>query len=225
MEIEAISSVKNSYRQQDIQIQQWQQSDQQRVESGQPVTTVEGTAAQEALGNKNQSQNQSGSGSGALNQQTSTEKAAQDIYSGNRQKNIQTLNLIYDKVKMGSKLTDNEKNYLRKYDPVKYRRLEEQEEAQKAYESDLSRATSEQDVRRAKFSHPEAASRMTQQETNLKIPDDVKNNAETEADRTVRKLYKFDRKAIYELLFGSDGAAADDDGIFAENAEPVNSLA
>lgn len=66
---------------------------------------------------------------------------------------------------------------------------------------------------------------MTQQETNLKIPDDVKNNAETEADRTVRKLYKFDRKAIYELLFGSDGAAADDDGIFAENAEPVNSLA
>ena len=225
MEIEAISSVKNPYRQQDIQIQQWQSSDQQKFDSGQPVTTVEGTAAKEGLGNKTQSQNQSGSNSGALNQQTSTEKATQDIYSGEGQKNVQTLNLIYDKVKMGSKLTDNEKNSLRKYDPVKYRRIEEQEEAQKAYESELSRATSEQDVRRAKFSHPEAASRMTPQETDLKIPDDVKNNAETAEDITVRKLYNFDRKAIYELLFGTDGAASEDDGTFAEATEPVNSLA
>jgi len=63
------------------------------------------------------------------------------------------LSSIRQKAYAGKKLTDDEKQYLQEKDPLTYQKLRQNEQEQKAYEQELKKCRTKEDVQRLKLSH------------------------------------------------------------------------
>jgi len=62
------------------------------------------------------------------------------------------LNTIMQKVYAGTKLTDDEKQYLQAKDPMTYQKLRSMEQEEKSYEQELKKCLTKEDVQRLKMS-------------------------------------------------------------------------
>lgn len=164
MEIEAISVLKNSYRQQIAQQDSLHHAEDRRVQSEQPLT----------ISKPLQSDDFSKNG---------TKKSDRDSFTKDeKKKREQRLDLITQKLHMGGKLTQDEKELLEKYDPAKYQRIYEEEQELRSYEIDLSRAKTPQDIARIKFHHAAIASKLAANPgLVVHIPDNIKKIEEAES--------------------------------------------
>ena len=164
MEIEAISAVKNSYRQQIAQQDFQQRAEDKRVQSEQPLTISK-------LSNNDDFSKRD------------TEDSSKDSFaSDEKEKREQRLNFITQKLHMGGKLTQDEKELLEKYDPAKYQKISEEEQEIRSYEIDLSRAKTPEDIARIKFHHAAVAFKISSSTgQSVNVPENIKKIEEAES--------------------------------------------
>ena len=96
-------------------------------------------------------------------------RQAQETAYGER--GDKTLKKIHQKLEAGGRLTQKEREYLQKHDPEAYQDLVNQEREQRAYEQELRRCTTQEEVERLRMTRINASlARIRAVENNPHIP-------------------------------------------------------
>lgn len=188
MEIEAISSLRSSYQQPTLRMQDWKNTDAAKLQSDHTLT-VGNTF--EDLGVRTREQSRRGQENGASRNGSGQEEADQ-----------RTLELIQSKISMGTELTPSEALYLQKFDPGEYRKVEAAKQEEKDLQNAVDRARTPEAVIQAKFNYQSAAIKLINSGT-LKIPEDLQGVTDDKSEE-VAKLYRLEPDAVAKLLYGSE---------------------
>lgn len=142
------------------------------------------------------------------------EKAAKDMEEKTEKDREKVrLHSIYMKMSSGKKLTEEERSYLRDKDPVSYEKSRSIDRERKAYERQLKRCKTKEDVRRLKMSKLSTSlSTVNAVKNDPHITDDMKLKLATMEKSRVAALEDVERKFVRRGDFGRLPANAADAG-------------
>ncbi|MGN1481650.1 hypothetical protein [Porcipelethomonas sp.] len=128
-------------------------------------------------------------------------------YMEQREENTsdETLSMIHNKINSGSKLTNEEMQYLQSRDPMAYQKIKNREAEKASYEKELKRCKTKDDVKRLKMSRINGAiSAINSVKDNPNIPDSKKLEVINEVNIKMKDIdnatYKYIKSGEYYRL-------------------------